>query len=93
MSKEAFKELMKQEQSVGAKDGVQAIAPGLSLSKILSDVGTELKEQWKHGSHEMASAMFTGNAYVQYARKDKVEEPEHGLPEQQQEQSRGGREL
>ncbi len=77
-----------------AKEGVQAVAPGLSLSKIFSDVIQEGKEQLKHGSHELASAMFTGNTYVQYARKDSKDEPEHGLPQeaQQQEQSRGGME-
>jgi hypothetical protein len=100
MSKElrdVFKDVKPQEQQIGtleaAKEGIQAVAPGLSLRKIFSDIGHELKEQVKHGAHELASALFTGNSYVQYARRDKVESPEHGLPEQQQEQSRGGREL
>ena len=100
MSKEAreFFAQLKESQQVGAmeavKEGIQAVAPGLSLSKILGDVIHEGKEQLKHGSHELASALFTGNAYVQYARKENSkDEPEHGLPEQQQEQSRGGREL
>ena len=100
MSKEIsefFKQAQGGGQQVGAmeaaKEGIQAVAPGLSLSKIFGDVVAELKEQWKHGSHELASAMFTGNAYVQYARKDSKDEPDHGLPEVQQEQSRGGREM
>jgi hypothetical protein len=75
------------------KDGIPGMVPGLSLSKILSDIGHELKEQIQHGAHELASALFTGNGYVQYARKDKVDSPDHGQPEQQQEQSHGGREM
>ena len=93
--REVFKDVNAGDQQIGAleaaREGIQAVAPGLSLSKIFSDVTAELKEQWKHGSHELASAMFTGNAYVQYARKESKDEPEHGLPEQ--EQSRGGREM
>jgi len=74
------------------KEGIQAIAPGLSLSKILSDVGKELTEQAKHGGHEVAAALFNGSAFVMYPRtKDGKDEPQHGLPEQ--EQSRDGREL
>lgn len=96
--REVFKDNNAGDQQIGAleatREGIQAVTPGLSLSTIFSDVKAELKEQWKHGSHELASAMFTGNAYVQYARKDNSkDEPEHGLPEQQQEQSRGGREM
>ncbi len=97
MSKEAFKEMMKPEQSIGAleavKEGIQAVAPGLSLSKILGDIGAELKEQAAHGAHEMAAALFNGSAFVMYPHQGRHEEPQHGLPEQQQEQSRGGREL
>src|SRR5438045_1425261 len=84
VSKEKFAEIMKQpelkaveqpEQSMGAVEAVRAIAPGLSLSKILSDVGQELKEQGKHGSHELAAALFNGSPFVMYPRtgKDSVE--------------------
>jgi len=94
---EVFKDVRSGDQQIGAleavKEGIQAVAPGLSLSKIFSDVGKELTEQVAHGRHEVGSLLYTGNAYVQYARKDSKDEPEHGLPEQQQEQSRGGREL
>src|SRR5262245_37711351 len=90
---DVFKDVKSQEQQIGAveaaKEGIQSVAPGLSLRKIFGDIGHELKEQLKHGAHELASALFTGQPYVQYARRDKVESPEHGLPEQQQEQSRG----
>jgi DNA topoisomerase IA len=98
-AKEFFEQLRGGEQRIGAmeavKEGVQAVAPALSVSNILSDIGAELKEQWKHGSHELASALFTGNTYVQYARKDSRDEPDHGLSQQaqQQEQSHGGHEL
>src|SRR5690348_6287682 len=66
----------------GVKLAVEAFAPGLTLSKILGDIGHELKEQTKHGAHELASALFTGNSYVQYARRDKEDAPDHGLPQE-----------
>jgi hypothetical protein len=75
------------------KEGLQAILPGLSLSKILNDIGTELKDQAVMGSHELASALFRGDGFVMYPRGNQVESPEHGLPEAQQEQDRGGREM
>lgn len=87
------------DQQVGAVqaavEGVQAIVPGLSLDKILSDIGKELKDQVQHGAHEMASVLFTGNTYIQYARDPEPNTPDHGLSEMQQgqEQDRGGREL
>lgn len=95
-AKEFFEQLRGGEQRTGAmeavKEGAQLVASRLSLSTILGEVGKELNEQWKHGSHELASALFTGNTYVQYARKDSREEPDHGLSQdaQQQEQSHGG---
>jgi hypothetical protein len=75
------------------KEGIQTVAQRLSLKEIFGEIKDEMKEQLKHGSHELASALFTGNGYVQYARKESRDEPEHGLPEQQQEQDRGGREM
>jgi hypothetical protein len=95
-TREFFEQLKGGEQRIGAmeaaKEGVQGVAPGLSLSKIFSDVVHEMKEQAKHGAHEVSSMLFTGNSYVQYARRDKVDSPDHGLPQeaQQQEQSHGG---
>ena len=74
----------------GVKEGVQAFAPGLTLSKILGDIGTELKEQAQHGAHELASALFRGDGFVMYPRQNQTEGPEHGLSQEvQQEQSRG----
>lgn len=75
------------------KEGVQTAAPGLSMSKILGDIGAELKNQAAHGSHEMAAALFRGDAFVMYPRTNQADGPDHGLPDMQQEQSRGGREL
>jgi len=76
------------------KEGVQSVAPGLSLSKILGDIGNELKNQAAHGSHELAAALFNGSPFVMYPRtKEGKEDPQHGLPEKQQEQDRGGREM
>ena len=69
-----------------AKEGVQAIAPGLSLSKMFSDIKVELKQQAAHGAHELASAIFRGDGYLMYPRTNQADAP-------QQEQSRGGREL
>jgi hypothetical protein len=86
-----------------AKESVQAIAPGLSLSNILSDIGSELGRLGVQGQMELASALFNGSAFVpygpgQYTPSEKA--PDHGLPieamhqpEVQQEQSRGGMEM
>jgi hypothetical protein len=99
-AKEFFAQLREGEQRTGAmeavKEGVQAVAPGLSLSNILSDIGSELKQQAAHGAHELAAALFNGSPFVMYPRSPNgKEDPQHGLsPEaQQQEQSHGGREM
>jgi hypothetical protein len=75
----------------GVKLAVEAFAPGLTLGKILSDIGKEMKEQLAHGSHELAAALFRGDGFVMYPRTNQAEGPDHGLPEMQQE--KGGREL
>jgi hypothetical protein len=90
-------------EALGAvKDGIQAVAPGLSVGKVLGDIGTELKQQVAHGGHETAAALFNGSAFVMYPRHDgQREDPQHGLPpveaakqpEAEQEQSRGGIEM
>lgn len=80
----------------GVREAVQAYAPGLTLSNILQDVGAELKQQMAHGSHEMAAALFRGDAFVLYPREGKESEnvQGHGLPDEvQKEQERGGREM
>ncbi len=97
-------------KSMGAmeavKEAFQTIAPGLSLEKILGDVGHELKQQVAFGAHELAAALFNGSGFVMYPRGSRedpgkeghgVHGPEQGQGEQssveQQEQERGGREL
>jgi len=82
-------------------ESLQAIAPGLSLGKILGDIGAELKQQAAHGAHETAAALFNGSAFVMYPRNEQGQDHGHGLQGQavqqpeapQQEQSRGGMEM
>lgn len=76
----------------GAMEAIQSAMPGLSLSKILNDVGREIKDQVSHGSHEMASVLFRGDAFVMYPRSEQKEIPE-ASQDMQQEQELGGREL
>jgi hypothetical protein len=95
--REVFGPQNAEEQKIGpieaVKEGIQTVAQRLSLREIFGEIKDEMKEQLKHGSHELASALFTGNGYVQYARKESRDEPQHELPEQQQERDRGGREM
>ena len=71
----------------------ESLLKGLSLSKIINDIGKELKEQVAHGSHEMASMLFRGDAFVMYPRSDDPEQQLQGQQQEaQQEQDRGGRE-
>ena len=74
-------------------EGIKAVAPGLSLSKILSDVGEELGHQLKQGAHEVAAALFNGSAFVMYPRRENgVDDPAHGLTNEK-EVERGGMEM
>ena len=84
------------EKSKGVMEAIQTIAPGLSLSKILSDIGKEMIHLGEQGSHEVAAALFTGSAFVMYPHGEK-EDPQQGIqiePMKQieMEQSRGGME-
>ncbi len=87
--REVFSQVKPGEQQVGAmeaaKEGIQAVAPGLSLREIFSDIKAEMKDQLAHGSHELAAALFNGSPFVMYARGGHDEGPQHGLPETQQE--------
>ena len=81
-----------------AIEGVKAVAPGLSLSKILSDVGTEVKQMGAHGAHELAAAIFNGSPYVMYPRgshddKEQAVEAPAVEPQTIEEKSRGGRSM
>jgi hypothetical protein len=90
-TQQLFEQVKAGEQSPGL---VQTIAPGLSLGKILSDVGTELVEQTKHGAHELSAALFRGSdAFVMYPRTNQSDGPEQGPPDLQQEHARDGREI
>lgn len=97
--REVFGQAKAGEQQIGAmeavKEGIQAVAPGLSLREIFSDIKAEMKDQLAHGSHELAAALFNGSPFVMYARGGRDDnEPQPGSPEvQQQERDRGGREL
>ncbi|MGH7169983.1 MAG: hypothetical protein ACRELG_06885 [Gemmataceae bacterium] len=78
------------------KDGVEAVAPGLSMDKILGDIGTELKHMGAQGAHEMAAALFNGSAFVMYphAGQESVEQtPAHGLPIEPLQKEVDGREM
>lgn len=99
--REVFSPVKPGEQQVGAmeavKEGIQAVAPGLSLREIFSDIKAEMKDQLAHGSHELAAALFNGSPFVMYGRGGHDDGPQHGLPETQQEmkqeRDRGGLEL
>ena len=76
------------------------IKEGFTLDSFLKGVGKEIDNQIKHGAHELASALYTGSAFVMYPRagNDSVDTPQHGLPiepmkQPEQEQSRGGMEM
>ena len=97
--REVFAQAKAGDQQIGVveavKEGIQAVAPGLSLREIFSDIKAELKDQLAHGSHELAAALFNGSPFVMYARGGRDDnEPQTGSPEvQQQERDRGGREM
>lgn len=104
MSKQQLSEILNPpEKAMGVleavKEGIQAIAPGLSLSNILSDIGSELGRLGVQGQMEAASALFNGNAFVPYGPGQYTpSEPDHGLPieamkQPEVEQSRGGMEM
>ncbi|SRR5579885_1438113 len=98
-----------QERSMGALEAISeglkafrdAMAPGLSLDKISSDLGKELTHQVGAGAHELAAALFNGNAFVLYQREGKdqpaQEQAQDGQVMQQDashlHQGRGGRSM
>jgi hypothetical protein len=105
--KQQFIEAMKTgEQGAGIveaiKDSVQAVAPGLTFSNIISDIGAELGRLGVQGQMEMASAIFSGSAFVPYGPGQYTPEspaPEPGkapieAPQQPEvQQERGGMEM
>jgi hypothetical protein len=70
------------------KEAFQSIAPGLSLDKIVGDVGHEVKQQAAFGAHEIAAALFNGSGFVMYPRGTREDQSKdgHGVhgPEQGQ---------
>jgi hypothetical protein len=93
----------KKEDSLGALEA--AVAAAKLAGRLLktaavrfgTEIGNELKEMAKQGAHELGSVLYTGSAYVQYARDDtKKKEPEKEPPQQKiepPERERGGREM
>jgi hypothetical protein len=88
VSKAKMTELLKETLSGGP-------APSDSgMSRFISEIGAELKHLGAQGSHEMAAALFRGDAFVMYphAGQESVEQenPGHGLHgPAQPEQDRG----
>lgn len=95
MSKEQFKKLMDEKAPEAEK------APS-TLAKVLGQVKEIGGAIWdgaashaEHGAAELASAIYTGNAYVPYGwsqADSEVEAPKTPEAAKEQEQDRGGRE-
>jgi hypothetical protein len=64
------------------KEAILAIAPGLKDAG--PEIATELKQMGAQGAHELAAALFSGNAFVMYPRGGGKDD--HGIhgPEQSQ---------
>lgn len=84
-TREFFEQVKDGEPPKGAieaiKEGIQAVAPGLSLSKMFDDIGSELSQLASHGRTEMAAALFNGSPFVLYMKGQEATEqsPDHGL--------------
>ncbi|MBV9121928.1 MAG: hypothetical protein JO112_01050 [Planctomycetes bacterium] len=98
-----------EQQSKGAlsavKEAVLAVAPG--LKDFVPEVKAELTQQFAHGAHELAAALFSGSGFVMYPRGSGKDDhgvhgpeqgPDHGLGTQAmeapaQQMERGGRSM
>ncbi len=91
MSKESreFFEQLKAGQPPSLVESIREAAS--SLKQIGGKIWDSLTPTFEHGAHEMASALFRGDAFVMYPRTNQAESQQQ--EGQQQEQSRGGREL
>jgi hypothetical protein len=94
-TRELFENL-KGEQSMGfmgaAKEGILAVAPG--LSNILSDIGAEMGRLGVQGQMELASAIFGQSAFVPYGPGQYTPARDDSQAEQQQIEERSmGREM
>lgn len=78
-------------------DSIKNSKAGQEVGRAIGEMWTELKQMGRHGAHEMAAALFNGNAFVMYPRtRNGKEDQEHGLPQeaqQEQERQRGGMEM
>jgi hypothetical protein len=87
--------------AIGAiKDALLTVAPG--LANLGRDIKAELAHQVGAGAHELAAALFNGNAFVMYQRRGHDDRPsqEQSLdaPDNQQDSpdqhlERGGRSM
>ena len=95
-----FEHIKDGEPPKGAIETIQAVLPGLSLSKMFNDISEKAEQLWTQGRAEVAQALFTdGSAYVPYGPGQNPgdrdhDQPLHGLPEEamkppEQEQSAG----
>ena len=97
-TREVF-EQVKEGQSMGAmqavmegfREGVKAFAPGLTLSNILSDIGSELGRLGVQGQAEVAGLLFGNSAYVPYGRGQNP--ADKGNDAEDRQQGRGGMEM
>jgi hypothetical protein len=69
MSKEAFREIVEPRKGL-----VETIMPGLSLDKIVAEIGAELRQMGVHGAHEAAAALFNNSGFVMYPRAGREQE-------------------
>lgn len=96
MSKQSLAQILSGEPKGAmqtAMEGIRAVAPGLSLSSILSDVGSELGRLGVQGSAELASALFSSNSYVPYGRGQNPADKGLEGEERKQEEQSVGREM
>jgi hypothetical protein len=49
-------------------EGVRAIAPGLNLKDVFSDIGETLKQKLVQGQAEIGSVLYTSQGYVPYGQ-------------------------
>ena len=75
----------------GFREGVKAFAPGLTLSNILSDIGSELGRLGVQGQAEVAGLLFGNSAYVPYGRGQNP--ADRGIDAEDRQQERGGMEM
>ena len=79
------------------KDATTEMLPGLKT--LVPEMMTELRQMGAHGAHELAAALFNGQAFVMYPRngEKRVEDQQHEQPAEvekgMKERSQGGREM